>query len=519
MRWFAAAAAVVGIASCAPQISARPPPFGSFYFPSGIWYQQFLAADGSSADYLYVANANYDKRYDSGSLAAVGLSSVPGLPAIGANLSASAPAQLADLGADFAQVFIQSFAGEMGAYVKQTRDRTAQHNCVADGPIQDCPIRLFVPTRAEGDLLEVVDALGSSLTCLNGGTNCVDPSLSLTSMENTSLGKPRAPEPSGVAVMSEANCRPHRPDGREAPDDPCDGEVVVTHLKAADSPPKSNNYLETYVVRLTASNPLIDTSLPPNGSFVSLGYTINGAPLTSSVALGKRYAYLSSRYLSTLGTMVFALDRQKLDQANPPLYDSFLELSFQTLESRGVGIGKNETRLYVAGRSPDSLVIANIVDSTGDIPVMHVARAIAVPDGPNQVTVIPRQQCAGRLEMASVACIAQPGCVARGDLVVVTSSTAGAVSIYDDDAARLVAQVNGIGQQPFGIAVQPNGSCRDPSGRTDRPTLARVFVSNFGDGRIAVVDVDVARPDRATLVAHLGKSQTCLTEQNDVSCQ
>jgi hypothetical protein len=511
MRWFAAAA-VLGIASCAPQISARPPPFGSFYFPSGIWYQQFLAADGSSADYLYVANANYDKRYDSGSLAAVGLSSVPGLPAIGANLSASAPAQLADLGADFAQVFIQSFAGEMGAYVRQTAGRRLLHDCPADGPLQDCPIRLFVPTRAEGDLLEIVDALGSSLTCLNGGTNCVDPSLSLTSMENTSLGKPRASEPSGVAVMSEAQCT-------GSANDPCNGEVVVTHLKAADSPPKSNNYLETYVVRLTASNPLIDTSLPPNGSFVSLGYTINGAPLTSSVALGKRYAYLSSRYLSTLGTMVFALDRQKLDQANPPLYDSFLEVSYQTLESRGVGIGKNETRLYVAGRSPDSLVIANVVDSTGDIPVMHVARAIAVPDGPNQVTVIPRQQCAGRLEMASVACIAQPGCVARGDLVVVTSSTAGAVSIYDDDAGRLVAQVNGIGQQPFGIAVQPNGSCRDPSGRTDRPTQARIFVSNFGDGRIAVVDVDVARPDRATLVAHLGKSQTCLTEQNDVSCQ
>src|SRR5262252_908962 len=119
MRWLAGALAVC-LAGCAPQISARPPPFGSFYFPSGIWYQQFLAADGSSVDYLYVANANYDKRYDSGSIAAVGLSSLPGLPAIGGDVSGSGPVQLEDLGADFAQVFIQSFAGEIGAYVRQT---------------------------------------------------------------------------------------------------------------------------------------------------------------------------------------------------------------------------------------------------------------------------------------------------------------------------------------------------------------------------------------------------------------
>src|SRR5262249_9982976 len=301
--------------------------------------------------------------------------------------------------------------------------------------------------------------------------------------------------------------------------DACNGEVLVTHLKAADSPPKSNLNLESYVVRLTASDPQIDTSLPPDGSFVSLGYTGGGAPSTSSAALGKRYAYLSSRYITASGTMVFALDRQKLNQYNPPLYDSLLHLSYQTLESRGLAIGGNETRLYVAGRSPDSLVVANIVDSTSDFPLMRVARAIALPDGPNEVKVIPRQQCGGRLEVASVACRALPGCVARGDLVVVTSSTAGAVSIYDDDAGRLVTQVNGVGSQPFGIAVQPNGSCRDPTGRTDRPTQARIFVSNFGDGRIAVVDVDVARPDRATLVAHLGKSQTCLTEENNASCQ
>ncbi len=474
--------ALLAMAGCAPQIAGRPPPAGSFYFPSGIWFQHFVTADGSLGDYLYVANANYDKRYDSGSLAVVKLSTVPGLPAIGAGVSPSGPVQLENLGPDFAHVYIQSFAGEMAAYVRQPGD----------------PIRLFVPTRAEGDLLEIVDALGSSLTCLNGGTNCLDPTLSLTTMETRGSGKPRAPEPIGVAVMSNAQCA--------SPAGPCDGEVLVTHLKAADSPPKSNRSLETYLVRLTASRPQIDTSLPPDGSFVSLGFVSAGAPITSSVAFGSRFAYLSSRYLTSSGTMVFALDRRKLNQTYPPLYNAFLELTYQTLESRGLAIGKDETRLYVAGRSPDSLVVARIIDSTGDVPLLRVARGVSLPDGPNQVKVIPRQQRDGRMEVALPPCTGLPGCAPRGDLVLVTSSTAGVLSIYDDDAGRLVAQINGVGSQPFGIAVQPVGA------------LARVFVSNFGDGRIAVIDVDVARPERTMLVAHLGKAQTCLLQENDASC-
>jgi hypothetical protein len=99
--------------------------------------------------------------------------------------------------------------------------------------------------------------------------------------------------------------------------------------------------------------------------------------------------------------------------------------------------------------------------------------------------------------------------------VVVTSSTAGVVSIYDDDAGRLVSQISGVGSQPFGIAVQPaDPTAPDPAARN----VARVFVSNFGDGRVAVIDVDVVQPERSRLVAHLGKAQTCLLQGNDASC-
>jgi hypothetical protein len=453
-------------AACAPTTEAHLPPNNAFYFPSGIVYQEFGAP---KEGYLYVASANYDKRFDSGSLSVVRLSSVSGLPPIGAGVSPSGPVQLQNLGSDFSQVFIDSFAGEMAAYIPQDASGNPRHDCVDAGgsPLPDCPIRLFIPTRSEGDLLQIVDASGTSMTCLHGGTNCVDPSLSLTALERVGNGKPRAPEPIGVAVSSAGS-----------------GDVFVTHLKPADSPPKSNLLLETYVVHLSATDPVIDEM-----SFLSLNTqcALNGCPITSSVALGSRYAYLSSRYITSAGTMIFSLDQRNLTPNNPTVYDSFLQVSYQTLESRGVAIGSNERRLYVAGRSPESLVVVNIANPTADVPVLTVARTLTVPDGPNEVRVIPRQQ--------------------RGDLVVVTSSTAGVVSIYDDDVGRLVSQITGVGSEPFGLTVQAGVN------------QARIFVSNFGDGRIAVIDIaDLNHPERAQLVAHLGKAQTCLLEENDASC-
>src|SRR5216684_4075829 len=316
--------ALLLIAACGPGIAARPPLKDAFYFPSGIWFQAFSPG---KEGYLYVAGANYDKRYDSGAISAVKLSSVPGLPAVGAG--DLVPVQLEDLGSDVSQVMIQSFAGEMAAYLTPSDAQGSPCFGSSNNPSPDCRIRLFVPTRAEGDLLEIVDALGSTMTCFHGGTNCIDPTLSLTALENVGDGKPRAPEPIGVAVSSSSG----------------NDDVFVTHLKAADSPPKTNLLQETYVVDLSAINPVIAPS-----SFVSLGLTslFGAGPSTSSVAIGSRYAYLSARYISASGTMIFVLDRQSkvtdpvTMRTSMTLYNPGLEASYLTLESRGVALGKNE---------------------------------------------------------------------------------------------------------------------------------------------------------------------------------
>jgi hypothetical protein len=48
----------------------------------------------------------------------------------------------------------------------------------------------------------------------------------------------------------------------------------------------------------------------------------------------------------------------------------------------------------------------------------------------------------------------------------------------------------------------------------------RVFVSNFTDGRVAMIDVvDLTRPQDARIVGYLGAAQTCVTRNfSDTSC-
>ena len=124
----------------------------------------FLPPDSTSG-VLYVASANYDRRYDQGNLLAVDLDNVAapgsgldgGLPGPGLLGGDVTPAiQFTTLNTDPTSdvVQIQSFAGEM------LRDAVGY----GGRP------RLWVATRAEGDLLEGVstDPSGFGLICIPG---------------------------------------------------------------------------------------------------------------------------------------------------------------------------------------------------------------------------------------------------------------------------------------------------------------------------------------------------------------
>lgn len=463
MRRFPLLAGLLVLTACPPQTLPNPSPTTQFYFPTGIVHVDSRYNDGfldgglvdagfNEDGILYVASANFDKRFDNGSVIAVDLAKI-GMPAFGAPV-VDVPKQILDLKVSPAStVQIASFAGEMAALPR------------AGG------VRLFIPSRSEEHRVFAIDAPTPTrssesprLDCYTPATrqapiptadggfpfDCSPTGLSLVAFEKTETGIPRAPSPIGVAVS------------------PVTREVWVTALQQADTPRGSTLDTRAYVVRIDGEHPEIKVD-----SFVNVG---SGA--TNSIVVGKRYAYTTGRIYATgvPASLVRVVNTESLEAVS-----ASLENTFTVFEGRGVALSNDEARLYVLGRSPDTLLVARIADPYALVPDVRVERSVPLPEGPSLVTAIPR--------------------AGKSDLIAITCSTAGVVAFYDDEVGDLVGQIAGVGLQPYAIAVD----LRPPNG-------ARLFVTNFTDGRVAVIDVpELNRPASAKIVAFLGGSQLCLT--------
>lgn len=474
------------LAACPPVDVSLTTPLDRFYFPSALGHLDTV--DGGNG-VLLVASANFDKRFAAGSLIAVNLDALtPPLPAFGATPSfpvtqlsairSSAVMGLGDGGFPDA-VLIAPFAGQLASL--QTGQGT---------------YRVFVPTRSEKQRVHAVElSIASdgtpSLSCFNSTSrNCAQTATSLNVYEQTAEATPRAPGAFGVSLRSRA-CAAATECGTdgEAGSYACEGgqcaftpsggakepavDVLVTHISQADSPLGSGTNTRGYLVKLPS-----ETMLATPESFVDLG-----AGATHTVAVGQRWNFLSGRVLNPLGNLI-----RMVDLKSGAVLSSGIENSFRVAESRGIGLSADERRVYLLGRSPDALLVASVNDPLADSPTLSIVRGNPLPEAPNELAVLHR-----------------PG---RGDLLAITCTNAGVLALYDDDVGDVVAQVGGLGVQPFGLAVDRRGAG------------ARLYVSNFQDGRIAVVDVvDLEHPQNARLVAHLGRQQLCLIRPSDVSCQ
>ena len=126
------------LAACPTQFSSNAQPLDRLYFPTGVVR---VDAPGKTHGVLFVANANFDKRYESGMVVALDLDALD-LPAFGAPVAATGPRQVTDLKlTEQARAEVSSFTGEVGM-------------------LQLAPnkVRLFVPTRSERMKFEAVDA-------------------------------------------------------------------------------------------------------------------------------------------------------------------------------------------------------------------------------------------------------------------------------------------------------------------------------------------------------------------------
>ena len=480
-----AAAVVVGVSACPAVDVSLPTPLDRFYFPTAIAHLDNPSGPDGGNGLLMVASTDFDKRFAAGSLIAINLDTLsPPLPPFGSTPS-SPVVQLpmirsAPLGPDGGSpdaVLIAPFAGQMAAL-----------------PLGADRFRLFVPTRSERQRVHAVDlSVGAngalSLTCFNStDRDCGANATSLTTFEQTETSVPRAPGAFGVALRSRA-CSTASDCGSDPAEYVCrqalcvstprDGgaqepavDVLVTHITQADSPLGSTTNPRGYLVKLPSESMQVTTQ-----SFIDLGV---GA--THAVAVGSRWNFVSGRFLNPLGNLI-----RMVDTTSGGTLSSGLESVFRVSESRGIALSSDERRVYLLGRSPDALLVASIDDPKSETPKLQIVRGNPLPETPNEVVVL-----------------ARPG---RGDLLAITCTNAGVIALYDDDVGDVVVQIPGVGIQPFGLTVARRGDG------------ARLYTTNFQDGRVAVIDIpDLAQPQSARLVAHLGRQQLCLIRASDPSC-
>ncbi len=408
------------------------------------------AADGPGT--LLVASSNFDRRYDFGAVTALDLA--------GAGLTL--PPYLGGTG----EVGTEPLQIPSLNVPEERRVLTAPFAGIigAAQPDAEGRTRLFVPTRSEGDRVYPLEWNGTALSCVGGDAanrDCTAGGLSLTEGGRDGAagftdGKPRAPAPYAAAVSGD--------------------EVWVTHAQAADSPLGTLKNRESFLFRTRVSDPQVTPE-----SFQSIGPSPS-----STVALGARYAYISGR--GERGVTFEPL--RIMERANPSNVRTVGVLNeFRIQDVRDVALNADETRLFLLGRFPDMLLVLSIEDAAGHAPRIQVVRALPLPEGPTMARVIER-----------------PG---RGPLVAITCSVANALALYDDESGQLATVVTrDMVIQPFGVAVQaPNAAAEGAA------VGARMFVTGFGDGRVAVLDLeDVTLPSSLKLRARIGPDQRCLTE-------
>jgi len=470
-------------AACNQDLKARPPVESRLYYPTGVAFVPPADLDAGLGR-IYVANSNFDRRFDIGWVTAIDLTAVRTPDGRSLPVPGGAIAAPPDGGSD------------EGRPVPYTNIATTPDSIVTItsfaglATVNDAGTTLFIPSRSEGDELAVMDLTvpadgGVPLRCFfSGGKDCTQDALQLAQAQTPGdLGIPAAPQPYSVTLAPDTD------------------EIYVTHLRPASSPAQSFTNLENYLVTLhQADLDAARAAWSTNGRYVvpdEAFSTIGRGPSNSIVVAPPPdggvggFLYISGRakLVSTdPDVLLRVVDRESNLIAFP-----LLQLVWASLDARGLQLRPDGKRLYLAVDNPAALLVIDLIPPglTDLAPSFSLVRAVPLPEGPNDVQLLTR-----------------PG---HAPLVVVSCSVDGSLAFYDDDLGQIAALVPGVGAVPFAIAIDR------------RSEFARLYVSNFGDGRIAVVDVPItsqAANGRLAprLIAHIGTKQFCLITSDDRNC-
>jgi hypothetical protein len=455
--------ALVAAAACSDTAPSASPPQDKFYYPTGIALTKL--DDGHTA--LLVASSNFDLQYD--------------LARGGTVISVDVDATLAQAGSGVAEplqpvipangfVSIGSFAGELAIVDEST--------CNGWETQLGQPREALVASRSQDQLYRVVIKGDGSLEC---GDSCVLP-LDAGSADPYGVtvacgqlppidatGPGAAPAPQAYAFVT--YLRTPASDGRLSQFDLASGRsrllelgFAPTHSAAFD--PSTTRFFVTSRFGAPATSPLrwITLATPGTTAAFDLETVIRGSE-QRGIALSS--ASVTSPPPAGLGLAPRAYVALRL-------FDEDLATTLGARPTADIG---------------GALAVLDLSQQANGAPAMTLVKAVPVGLGANEVRVIPR--------------------AGQRDLVVVSSTDDGTVSLYDDETGT-VARVfelcpdtpdpsipapcpagrPSLGKQPFGLAVE------QPFTRRDVPDtkLARLYVGSFDRSWVNVIEIDPLHP-------------------------
>jgi YVTN family beta-propeller protein len=424
----------------------RPPP-DQLVFPTGI----AVSPDEKS---LFVVNANSELRYDSGSVGVIDLATVQGVIDGWTSGSASVPSGCSQ-DTDHSETLIceesQFFRGNAGVRLGNFATGIAMQDFSGGGATN---LRLFVPTRGDPSVAWA-DFDGTNLHC-NAGPDTYalcDDAHRLTSLHN---------DPDLVAL-------PGEPFGVFA--DATDGFAMVTHLVTG----------AVTLIKSQAGNSDVEIVDIINRIFAQ--DLITGLSGATSIA-GRRtpgqpgdVIYVGSNTENRIQTFTVAARDSAASYLLPSKFfflDAVGTGAGNSSDTRGMQFSADGNRLYVVNRLPPSLAVY-------DTSLGPTGAPLNIPQGASDIC-----------REASSTSVLDPGV---GERVYVTCFLDGQLYVIDPTGQTQVEDIISVGRGPYAAAVVTG---KNTGGKK------QLFVSNFLEDTIAVIDLTIDSPRRNRVVLRIG---------------
>ena len=428
---------LAGLAGCPAEGEEIQPPPDQLYFPTGL----AVAPDSSV---LFVANANSELRYNSGSIAVIDLETVRSLadewatgaiPSADCNVDASRSRVLE---CNESEVILADSTIRMGNFATALATQTLTSGA----------LRLFVAVRGDPSVTWVdYDSNDNSLDCGGDGSYplCDGPHR-LARMRNDVELPTMTTEPFGIHV------------------DSANGYVMVTHLTSGavslvDAPPDG-------------SDPILADAIA--GLFLADQQTgVRGAVGVAGRLPGSEHdlVYVTSRSEDRVQMLyVYRPDASSFPTIVPSEF-FFLDEVFPSDDGRGISFSADGTRAHIVNREPPTLSVFDTTIGADGFPVNELLGVAEVCTQASNVT------------------IADPG---AGERAYVTCFPSGQVWVVNPVSMAVEAIIE-VGRGPHAVAASP--------------ARQQLYVANFLEDTVAVVDIRPGSPTENLVTLRLGRTR------------